>query len=409
MRGRMVMNHKISKIVLDMFLNILANTIPYFVLQIVIYPQIAEQVGDTRYGEILTIISFMSLFTVASGNALNNVRLLKQNVYEEEKEKGDFNLILLFLSIFCGVIVSIAGGIYDRDMDYIGYMFLAVIAVMNVAREYYCVEFRLRLNYVGTLINNIILIVGYFAGYLFCIYSNRWEAVYIAGLLFSMIYISKKTTLIYEGAKPTRYFKEIVRETGILGAASFLGKALIYMDRLLLFPVMGGAAVSIYYIATLFGKIISMGMTPVNSVMLSYFSKIKSLKKKQFYLTLVCTMVLAVAGYIVCTLLSKPVLGFLYPQMIEKVVPYISLASAVAMVNMVASVLDPIILRFCRIEWQVGISSINIGFYILLASVLARRYGLYGFLWSNLIVNIIKVIIMCCIYIGSSQIVKKNT
>ena len=59
-----------------------------------------------------------------------------------------------------------------------------------------------------------------------------------------------------------------------------------YADRLILYPLLGGVAVSIYYSATIISKLISLAVTPLSTVILSYFSKMESLKRRTFYVML---------------------------------------------------------------------------------------------------------------------------
>ena len=55
--------------------------------------------------------------------------------------------------------------------------------------------------------------------------------------------------------------------------------------------------VTIYYIATLVGKTISMAIAPITSVMLSYLSHMKNIKIKKMAIIFVIGAVISVVGY----------------------------------------------------------------------------------------------------------------
>ena len=86
-----------KKIVLDMFLNIIAATVPVAVLQLVVYPVTAKNIGGNEYGLMLTIYSVWIMISNSLGNVLNNIRLLYDKDYKDDK--GDFNIL------FCGGVL----------------------------------------------------------------------------------------------------------------------------------------------------------------------------------------------------------------------------------------------------------------------------------------------------------------
>jgi len=391
-------NQQKKKIVFDMALNITASMVPVAVLQLVIFPLFATRLGDDRYGLLLTIVSLMTLCTGTFGNSLNNVRLLMQLKYSEQKLSGDFNVILLCLAILNCIVMGIGTYLYEGAFYPLSVALILLSSVLQLVREYYNVEFRLNLNYIAVLVNNILLVAGYIIGCGLFLLTDQWQFIYITGTAFSLLHILKKTTLHREPFKTTALFRETGIKSLVLMVSSFLANAINYMDRLLLFPLVGGASVAIYYSATLFGKIISMGITPINSVMLSYFSKMKTFRQKNFWLVLGASFALGAVGYGACILISRPVLMLLYPQLAEQAMQYIFVTTATAMLSMVVSVLNPIILRFCNTNWQIGINGANVLLYTVLSLLLLKQYGLMGFCVGALLAVCAKLLLMIGIY-----------
>ena len=148
------------------------------------------------------------------------------------------------------------------------------------------VTFRLELNFKGIVINNIIMVVGYVVGLVLYSFTLYWQYVYILGISFSLIYIIKHSDIITEKIRITPLFKRHLVELLFLIFASLINNLLNYADRIIIYPLIGGTAVSIYYASTLFGKIVSTAISPLNSVALSYLAKKNILKKELFIKTL---------------------------------------------------------------------------------------------------------------------------
>ena len=100
-----------KRIVYDSILNIVATTIPIAIIQLIIYPFIARELGDAQYGLMITLISLVNLTSNSFGNVLNNIRLLNNDEYQKEKLEGDFN-ILLVIGLVINSIVMVIGTVY---------------------------------------------------------------------------------------------------------------------------------------------------------------------------------------------------------------------------------------------------------------------------------------------------------
>ena len=107
-----------------------------------------------------------------------------------------------------------------------------------------------------------------------------------------------------------------------------LGSLLNYSDKIIIYPMIGAEAVTIYYIATLLGKLVSMVIGPINSVMLSYIVKLKQISNKILTLILCSAVMIAVVGYIICLTFGEVVLKYIYPQHFSEVVKYMPITSA---------------------------------------------------------------------------------
>lgn len=390
------MNKK--KFIFDVVLNIVASAIPIATLQLIILPSIASQLESEHYGLIITLISFLTLFSHPFGNVLNNIRLLQSKESTGNTINGDFNILLL-LSLLINSFIIVIGAVYfEGKLLLLNIVLLLTISSLILIREYLVVTFRIILNYKAILLNNLILSCGYLIGLFLFFITGYWQFVYIIGLTLSLLYILKNTKLLEGGFRRTPNLKGTMYRCLILFMSTFLKTVTSYADKLLIFPLLGSSAVAIYYSSTIIGKIISMGITPLSSVMLSYLSKIERLKFRNFIYILFFTGIAGILGYLICIFISRPLLSLLYPKWVEESMKLIYITTGTAIIGALNTVLHPINLRFNNINWQVLINGIYLVAYIFCSLSLYKLYGLVGFCSGILLASIIKLMTMIMVF-----------
>lgn len=297
---------------------------------------------------------------------------------------------------------------FEGSFSFINIVLIIVISSLILLREYLIVSFRITLNYKSILINNIILGLGYLFGLFLFIIFGYWQFIYITGSSLSLLYILKNTQLLKEGLVKTHFFKETTYKCFVLFLSGFMKTSLSYADRILIFPLMGPTAVTIYYTATLLGKIISMAITPISSVMLSYLTRIDKLKVNYFFNIIFIVSTLGIMGYFVTIFLSEWALKLLYPKWADESLKLIYVTTATAIIGLISSVIHPIIIRFNNINWQLIIDGLNILVYCIFVFILYEKFGLFGFTVGVLISSIFKLLLMILIYVLSSRKITDN-
>lgn len=386
-----------KRFISDSILNIIATAIPLLILQLISLPIVGAKYNGEKYGLVVTLISLFTLLSFPFGNVLNNVRLLTQSEYKEKSITGDFNILLMASVVFSSIFIIIGTIYFEEMLNIRNILLITIISCLNIMREYLVVSFRLTLNYSAIVINNIILSIGYLVGTLVFYKTGYWQFIYILGLGFSLFYIINKSNLLEEKFKVTKLFKKTTYKSFVLFCSSFLNNILTYADKLLLFPLLGPSAVSIYYTATIFGKIISMMINPINSVMLSYLTKMEKVGTKKLVYIIFSTTIIGIISYFVTILISYPLLNLLYPQWADESLELIYVTTATAIIGVICSVIHPFILRFKNINWQLLISGTNVALYVILGVLFYDLYGLLGFCIGMLIANALKLIIMIAI------------
>lgn len=386
----------------NMLLNTFAAAIPVLILQVIVLPFFARTLAAVHYGLLLTLLSVLNFIPASLGNALNNIKLLYRKKYEDEHVSGDFQVILLAECIVSVVCVVLFTYIYTRDypeFSFVNYLLLVIITVLWILREYYIVAFMLDIRYDCILINNIIMGTGFLLGIGLYHISGLWELVYILGYASSLVYIFLRTDLWKERLTKTHLFKCICKENIIYVLACLLYRVTSYADKMLLFPIIGGALLSVYHTATLSGKIMSMVITPISGVMLAYLSKMNNSRgERSFHQILKIGSVVCLIVYFVCLLVSRPILGLLYPQFIEEAMLYIPVTTATVITGGMISLLNPYVLRYLSMIWQFVINIINVTAYIALAFVMMHFWGLWGFCMGCMIASFIKLLTIIVIY-----------
>lgn len=386
------------KVVFDMALNIVATAIPTFVLQLLILPNLAKFMSDDNYGLLVTVLAFLNVMPSTMGNVLNNIRLLYNENYVETNNEGDFNILLAILEGVNFLSVTVFLFYYDSNLTLFTVLMTGITALLWLAREYFLVAFRLIINYRAILLCNVIMVGGYGIGYLLFLGTKVWQVIYISGLLCSLIYCFIRSRLWKEPFKITPLFKRTSTQGLLLLIAKILNRLLVYADKIIVFPVLGGALVSVYYAATVFGKVVSLMITPVNSVVLTYLAKAKKKTDSMLKSALLVGIAVCAVGYIVCVLISRPVLSILYPQYVDSAMNYIYLTTGTTVLYALISIVDPFIMKFFDMKWQIAINGGTVVVYLALGISFMIPWGLMGFCVGALLTNVLKLLFMIFIY-----------
>ena len=392
------MQLKKRKIVSDVLLNFISALLPIIILQFIVYPIVARNTSNDEYGLMITIYSLLCMVAFSLGNVTNNIRLITQNKYEQSKFQGDFNVLLIVFSVVDIAIISFGTIFYEGAMDFVSIIMIVVSSILLLLDEYLEVYFRINLNFRKVLYNRFSLTIGYIVGTTLFIITKHWEFIYIGGQLASFLFLATNTPLLKEPLKTTAFFKETLKDCSALIGASLLSNAMNYADKLLLYPLIGGVGVAIYYAASLLGKMISMAISPVTSVVLSYISQYDSIKNHAVLKLLKYGVLICGVGYIATLIVTKPILIFLYPDWVNEAMEIVPVITLATIISAMCGLLNPFVLKFCKTSWQIVINTMSTIIYIVAALALISPFGLIGFCWGTVMGCASKLIIMLLVY-----------
>jgi O-antigen/teichoic acid export membrane protein len=387
-----------KKIIFDVILNMLATLIPMFALQFIILPQVALKISADSYGQLLAIIAFMYLSASSFGSVLNNSKLIHYKRYDELKIQGDFNIILVIFLVSNAIIMILGLLYYGKSLNVLTNISLVLISSILLFNTYASVEFRIKLNFKNILMNSIMLFFGYLIGFALFLFTGYWSLIYLCGLGLNILFLIYKTSIWRENYSKTPLFRSTFKEVIMLLGSGILVSLGAYVDKLIIFPLLGGAAVSIYYAATILGKTIALAIGPITGVLLSYLAHMKKFSSNNFKFLLLISSIIGFIGYWSVILVSEPLLSLIYPQYVEDAIQYIPVTTLSIILTIISSVINPVLLKFSSAKWQMFINGLYMLIYVPLSMYLLSLHGLMGLCIGILIANFIKLLTMITTY-----------
>lgn len=382
-----------KKFLKNSIINTLAVALPIILIQFYIMPRMSLIMDVEKYGVTITIISILNFISTRTGNTLNNIRLINNNIYSSEvKNYGDFS-ILVTLYGFCTSFLVVILSFYCVKLEN-DYILLFITGLFMLLREYLIALFRIKLEYNKIFITYMLQTIGLLCGWVLYIICKKWLWIYFVGNfvpILYMIYKNRKNKFI--SFSKSSYFISTFYSELFLFISSILNGFNIYADKLFILPMQGAKNVTIYYVATVIGRFMDMIITPVSSVLLSYLSKEKKIQKRILKNIVWKTIILLILGYITGLFLSPRLLKLLYPQYVNDVIKYLPVTIGSGIINCTYLIINTIVIRFMKIDRQLFISIIGIVIFVITSLILNRYLGLMGFCLGALFASVTKTII----------------
>ena len=386
----------------DMILNILASGINVVVVQLLCYPVLAYIFGSDEFGVILLVMGVVNMIGGLFSISLNNSRLISQRKYSSGCgwADGDFNVLLLALQ---GVgLIVVLGICLALGLSAVKSILVSVSFFLITYGGYHSVSFRLIIDYKKIVLLNAVRGVGYLLGLAVAYCFNEWTAPFIAGELCGCIFLSRNGHTPKEPMKVTSRFSGTLKDCAMLIWGNLASSIAQYVDRFLLYPVLGAASVSSYTVASYLGKTAGVVANPISSVLLTYFSKeTGGVEMRLFCKRVIAMGLFLLIAYACLVFLSEPLLYILYPTIAAEALPYVPLATGGVVVSVFCGFLQPMALSYARLKWQPIIQFTYLGIYMMAAFLLLTPFGLMGFCAAGLIANSYRALLMCCVSLAS--------
>lgn len=387
-----------NRIIKDGFLTIISRVIPIFILQYIIHPFLGESLSQVEYGNVITAIALINLSALTLGNVLNNSRLILQKKYINERLEGDFNVVLSIFLVINIVVVTSLLYLYIDVLELTNYVILVVISILILVIGYLTVEFRIDLNYDKIAIDSLFLSAGYILGYFIYLWTDYWEMIYLIGFLTSAIYVLSNTRILKDSIKITRLFRSTSNQISALLISGLLVSAGTYLDKILLYPLLGGEAVATYYVASLLGKSIGLLLGPLSGLLLSYLTKEDHFSNTKFIRLLCIGLLIGGVGYITVLILDQPILNYLYPKYAVTALDYTAIITLSLIILIISNLLNAVVLNFLDFKWQIFINGSYLFIYMVGSVALFNYYSLFGFCLGILFASLFKLVFMIFLF-----------
>lgn len=393
-----------KKIILDFGYNIVATMVVTIVLQLVVYPFLATFFSKETYGLLLTIMGIANIFVVSFGGGLNNVRLIHGSIYEEKKITGDFNILLLF-SVSIGTIIFDIIVATQFKIDGVSLLFLSLYVLVGVVINYWTVSYRIIINYKSNLFYNVVLSIGYLIGIVVTKKTENWTIVFVLGEVLGLFFLLKTTFLYREKITVSELFPKTMKAFLVLVGTNCIANIVTYLDRIFLYPMLGGEQVTIYTVSSFVGKSVGLLITPIAGVLLSYYSQ-KSFKMtvKKYWTVNGITLFAGTLMGIIAVVIAPWITGVLYPTVIYEARDYLVIANVASIIGAITNIVSPSVLKFANIFWQIVVQIIYAMVYIGFGYIGMVYCGLQGFCIATLLVNLFRMLLL--MIIGHISILK---
>ncbi|HAQ1726637.1 TPA: oligosaccharide flippase family protein, partial [Enterococcus faecium] len=335
--------------------NIFANSIPMLFLQLIILPLIAKNYTVGQYGTILTIISIANVIIQIFGIGINNTRVIMNSFYMDKKITENYNKMFKIMVIIIVPVISLILLIFKIKISYVLFILLNIYIILGFLNLYLSSEYNINMDFLLLMKSNLCLTLGYAIGIFIFLFVNQWLLILTIGMLFTVIYELQTTYFWRERKKSSDYWNKTFNKVATISISSAMISIITYADRLFLFPILGANAVATYFAASLFGKIIGMGIGPVSNVLLSTFSSTDIISKKMFWKTNIINFLICIIFFAISIPTAYPIISMLYPSLSDEISVFINLANLAAILNTSAGMIQPMILKFCPIKWQLNI------------------------------------------------------
>lgn len=387
---------KYKKFLYDVILNIVSSILLSSAIQLIIFPLLSREMGDVRFGIIISLYGINNVIVNFLGNSLNNIRL----IYDDEtQEKGNFSYLLIIALVITTIMSVTFYYVYGRNLSFLENLITVLFTMLGTVKIYALVIFRISLEYNKLILTNFITILGYGIGLIVYYIIPIWSVIFLVGEILAILYIHVTTNIFEEKPKKTREFPQLLKSFLQLSGSNSIVNVMNYLDRFLINPILGPANLAVYYSASSVSKIISMVINPVTNVLLSYISKYKGdNNKKVIYLITGVSSLLLLPIYLLLNFISPYLISLLYPDLFSSAQKYIWIITLGTVLTLINSILNPLILKFCDIKYQMHIQTIYGLFYLVSATILSVGYGLMGFSIATVLSLFIKFCIM--FYIG---------
>ena len=374
-----------SRNIRDVGLNTLAFGIYVAAQQLLFFP-VLSRIGDNdSFAQVILFVTVSGVIANVIGGEMANTALVRSSTYEAAGLRWDFHLLLLRLvGIACitAVVVNLFTGIpWSLFAEY------ALITLFTILRLYATAPYKYAERFSVVLLCYTLYALGGILG-LYLTSRTDWmlapfalaEVSALVCMVAVRILDRPGTTLMRTGPG----FPRTVSTFTQLAIVALLINFVTYFDRVLIYPLLGAAAMATYYSASVFSKSMSLVINPVANAFLAKLGRIRDDRRAEVISRLVrslppALLLFAVANYTI----SYFGLRILYPIYYTDAIPLLLPVSCAGALSSCADMLQPAILRFRAPRFYLFANIAYAAVFAVSFLVMSSLWGISGFAWST--------------------------
>ena len=378
--------------VLDGILSIGAKVIFFLTLKFLIEPWMNMRMGDAGFGRYVLILGYISILAYSFGEALNHIRVLNQA--NDKARSAQYRFIAGIEAVVTFLALLAYAWAVEKETIWNGVM-LGLAGAFMMLRLYSECMFRIEINYKKILLSSVFMSAGYLAGYFFFFYGAPWYIILILGEAAAVFYAGVAGKAFYAEKVLGERLSWTLKNTLTLTSSYLVSYALIYMDRFLVAFLLNDELVSVYYIATTYGKCVALVIPPITAVLLSNISKgLISLDRKMVNRVVAGSVGAILLFFVAGLVVSRVMVYILYPSSYQACQPIMDIGNLAQIVYYSCSIVNMLAIRLCPMKLQVKVEVCYAVLFIAAAYLGAKSFGLIGLAAGALVANSIRFLML---------------
>ncbi len=374
----------------DFILSVGAIVLFNGVIQFVLYPFLEDRMGAEKFGVVIYLLAIISVVG-AFGSAANYSRMVVSA--KRECSNGDYNRYFL---IVAGVVaaVSAVGLVALKSFSPLYFVGYAALMMLTILRYYGDVEYRLSCNFKGYFVYYVLIAVGYIVGVLLYRFTGSWLVAMLIGEALAIGFVALRGSIFKPPLfKKSVNYKENTKSVWALVAANLVQTVVLNADRILVIFFLGSYEVTVFYVATLVGKIVALVTVPLEGIVISYLTKFEDkLNYKLFLLFSGATAAVCAVMVGATTLASHILVPMLYPDIYEVASQYFVVANAGQVLFFASTVLITFVLKISGETSQLAMNLIYLAVFVATVIPCIAIWGMWGLAWGIFAANLIRVV-----------------
>ena len=243
------------------------------VAQVAVFPLFVRLFGESGYGDIQYLSAYLNIFSLSAGCAATLSRMTSPPDRRIENN-GDYHWILIGICLLGAPVIFLICRYGGVQMDRVTAICYYLLFVAMTLRSYVDVSYKLTLRYRRYFVFYCCVGVGYVLGAFLAFKTRVWPLAFLPGELFGVLfaYIADGT-LRRRALRPSPAFGGVLKVTLLLCLSEGLSYLIANADRLILKLLIGASAVTVYYLATLVGKTMTLITIPLCGVLVGYLAR----------------------------------------------------------------------------------------------------------------------------------------